>query len=175
MESLRFGCARSWVRFPLFPFVFFAFFGLSALYPTGSDRNPAQRARRASGVRTRTTGVVVVGVGAGLASPQRSGDARPTSDGGLASPQPSRNRHMLRDDEASGRRRARLFSIVGRTGRPARRSIDRQMILERTMFRNCIPQPNYRTPSSRRPATKSATANVPSAATDATGRENAAG
>ena len=112
MESLRFGCARSWVRFPLFPFVFFAFFGLSALYPTGSDRNPAQQAQRASGVRTRTTGVVVVGVGAGLASPQRSGDARPTSDGGLASPQPSRNRHMLRDDGASGRRRARLFSIA---------------------------------------------------------------
>ena len=112
MESLRFGCARSWVRFPLFPFVFFAFFGLSALYPTGSDRNPAQQAQRASGVRTRTTGVVVVGVEAGLASPQRSGDARPTSDGGLASPQPSRNRHMLRDDGASGRRRARLFSIV---------------------------------------------------------------
>ena len=45
-------------------------------------------------------------------SPQRSGDARPTSDGGLASPQPSRNRHMLRDDGASGRRRTRLFSIV---------------------------------------------------------------
>ena len=112
MESLRFGCARSWVRFPLFPFVFFAFFGLSALYPTGSDQNPAQRAQLASGVRTRTTGVVVVGVGAGLASPQRSGDARPTSDGGLASPQPSRNRHMLRDDGASGRRRARLFSIA---------------------------------------------------------------
>ena len=56
--------------------------------------------------------MVVVGVGAGLASPQRSGDARPTSDGGLASPQPSRNRHMLRDDGASGRRRTRLFSIV---------------------------------------------------------------
>ena len=111
MESLRFGCARSWVRFPLFPFVFFAFFGISALYPTGSDQNPAQRAQLASGVRTRVTGVVVVGVGAGLASPQRSGDARPTSDGGLASPQPSRNRHMLRDDGASGRRRARLFSI----------------------------------------------------------------
>ena len=97
---------------PAVPLCFLCFFGLSALYPTDSDRNPAQRAQRASGVRTRVTGVVVRGVGAGLASPQRSGDARPTSDGGLASPQPSRNRHMLRDDGASGRRRARLFSIV---------------------------------------------------------------
>ena len=100
---------------PAVPLCFFCFFwplrALSYGFRPESGSTGTTGVRRTY-IRRRVTGVVVVGVGAGLASPQRSGDARPTSDGGLASPQPSRNRHMLRDDGASGRRRARLFSIV---------------------------------------------------------------